>query len=70
MSLDSWLAATSKAAQSVLDEYGPCVECKVETCNTDDGDFICEGCLDEARAQQRSDDRHNDPRRGQARGFR
>ena len=40
---------------------GPCVECRADTDNTDDGDFICEGCLEDARAQRREDERLDSP---------
>lgn len=45
---------------------GPCIQCKRDTENRDEGDYICEDCLADAIKQQQSDDRHNDPRRGQA----
>ena len=41
---------------------GPCVECKLETDNQDDGDWICEDCLERSRAERREDERLDDPR--------
>jgi len=41
---------------------GKCVECKQETEDVHDGDFLHDGCFEQLVAEQREDDRLNDPR--------
>ena len=64
---EAWLAANTRGVpvsirKPVSPESGPCVECKHDTENVDDGDFICEGCLEESRESRREDERLDDPR--------
>ncbi len=41
---------------------GSCIECKCDTENQDEGDWICENCLEDSRAARREDERLDDPR--------
>ena len=45
--------------------HGDCIHCGQDTDDSDEGEFLHEDCRDELIAEQRSEDRHNDPRRGQ-----
>ena len=45
---------------------GRCCECDCITGHHDGDDWICPDCLDDAIRAQASEDRHNDPRHGQA----
>lgn len=44
---------------------GECVECGILTEHTDEGEFICEDCVEESIQQAREDQRLDDPRHGQ-----
>ena len=45
---------------------GPCIHCQHDTDERDEGEWLHSECRDELVDEQRADDRHNDPRTGQA----
>ena len=45
---------------------GPCAECGQDCDEQIDGEWLHQDCFDAAVEEQRAEDRHNDPRHGQA----